>query len=363
MGSGLFPRCCAGSRVGTARAGGEGWRWEMCTVKWSAPHPRSPHTPQHPSPRSPVHSGPATQPQGSPAGLLSEGTYRTAMPAQGTGHPGTARAWHRSGANAGTVSVPLQDPSPKSCPAAGSVLPGAAGVPQQDPFHRGLWVPHNRIHPLGGWWQGQKGMAGTAGTGPFAPWSIMYINIEAVCIHPMYICTSGGCAGVTGTPVATITGAPGPSLEPRVAVEGAGLGVAPGRGAGVEDGHAAAAGADHVGDEAGAVGADVAQDRALGVDVGEFLLHPAPARPRERAAAQGTPSAPAGGGGGERGRKAQGLTGRAPSGAAARPWAAASPAGSRSPARRRGCEPASWKASSSAGMWESGRDGPETGMG
>lgn len=96
--------------------------------------------------------------------------------------------------------------------------------------------------------------------------------------------------------------------------------MAPGRGAGVEDGHAAAAGADHVGDEAGAVGADVAQDRALGVDVREFLLHPAPARPRERAAAQGTPSAPAGGGGGrERGRKAQGLTGRASSGAAAGP--------------------------------------------
>jgi len=112
----------------------------------------------------------------------------------------------------------------------------------------------------------------------------------------MYICTSGWavsgvCAGAAGTP------APDPSLVPGVAVEGAGLGGAARRG--VEDGHAAAAGADDVGDEAGAVAADVTQDGALGVDVGELLFHPAPARARERAAAWGTPSAPARGGGGE----------------------------------------------------------------
>lgn len=117
----------------------------------------------------------------------------------------------------------------------------------------------------------------------------------------MYIrvATSRVCTGAAGTP------APGPSLVPGVDVKGAGLGAAR---CGIEDGHAAAAGADDVGDEAGAVAADVAQDGALGVDVGELLFHPAPARAWERAAAQGTPSAPAQGEGGAGGvgRKAQG---------------------------------------------------------
>lgn len=108
----------------------------------------------------------------------------------------------------------------------------------------------------------------------------------------MYIrvATSRVCTGAAGTP------APGPSLVPGVDVKGAGLGGA--ARCGIEDGHAAAAGADDVGDEAGAVAADVAQDRALGVDVGELLFHPAPACALERAAGQGIPSAPARGGGG-----------------------------------------------------------------
>lgn len=80
------------------------------------------------------------------------------------------------------------------------------------------------------------------------------------------------------------------SLVPGVAIEGAGLGAA---WRSVEDGHAAAAGADDVSDEAGAVAADVTQDGALGIDVGELLFHPAPARARERAMAQDIWSAPA----------------------------------------------------------------------
>lgn len=83
----------------------------------------------------------------------------------------------------------------------------------------------------------------------------------------------------------------GPSLVPVVTVEGASLGTA---WRSVEDSHAAAAGADDIGDEAGAVGADIAEDRALGVDVGELLFHSAPGRALERAAGTRHPISPQG---------------------------------------------------------------------
>lgn len=160
---------------------------------------------------------------------------------------------------------------------------------------------------------------------------------------------------------------PSPSLVPRVTVERAGLGAA---GRGVEDGHAAAAGADDVGDEGGAVATDVAQDGALGVDVRELLFHPAPGRGLQRAAAPDTPiSTHPGRRRGRRRKGEEGLTGRSLCAAAAGLWPAASSGGSRSPARRRGCEPVSWKASSSAGCagvsagWGRGRDSDGTGLG
>lgn len=230
--------------------------------------------------------------------------------------------------------------------------------PQQDPSPPGA-VPASH------WWWGWQ--VPRCAAGPRLP-LVRKIYKYRGCMYTSYVymyiwvAASGVCAGAAGTLM------PGPSLVPGVAVEGTGLDGAARRG--VEDGHAAAAGADDVGDEAGAVAADVAQDGALGVDVGELLFHPAPARAWERAAAQGTLSAPwpqeeEEEGGGR--LRAAGLTGRSLSSTAAGLWPAASPGGSQSPARRQGCEPASWKASSSAGCvgvrvgrgqgWGRGREG------
>jgi len=118
---------------------------------------------------------------------------------------------------------------------------------------------------------------------PRIAWSIMsvrYINIEAVCVHPMYICTSGRVGA-------------GPSLVPGAAAQGArGGGPA---GGGVEDGDAAAAGTDNVGHETRAVTADVAEHGALSVDVGELLLHPTPARTWQRAVGAACAVSPGGG--------------------------------------------------------------------
>lgn len=60
-------------------------------------------------------------------------------------------------------------------------------------------------------------------------------------------------------------------------VEGLGLATASWRS--VEDVHALAAGTHHVGHKAGALTADVLQDTAVGVDVGERLLHTLPLWP------------------------------------------------------------------------------------
>lgn len=57
-----------------------------------------------------------------------------------------------------------------------------------------------------------------------------------------------------------------------------GLSLAAPAGRSVQDVHALAAGADHVGDEAGTVAADVLEHGAVRVDDGELLLHAAPAR-------------------------------------------------------------------------------------
>lgn len=233
----------------------------MTDVHGDMGFPRTPslHSPQHPSPRSPVTQQQARGPRaaqrvyygGDIQNSHASPGHRAPRHSQGLAHK------RGRGASAGAVPVPQQDPSPRSCPAAGSIPSRTEGD--------GRDSQNGSFFPL-----------------------VHHVYKYRSCVYPSYVYMyiGGPCPSA------------GPSLEPRVAVEGAGLGVAPGRGAGVEHGHAAAAGAHHVRHKARTVRADVAQHRALGVDVREFLLHPAPARPRERAAAQGTPSAPRGGGGG-----------------------------------------------------------------
>lgn len=305
-------------------------RTHEATAVWSraAGHPalgpQDTGPPTSPPPL-PTPTPPAQEPPLWPRGAARDGLLSGPLCTERCGairRPSPARPWHCSGAGGAEDAPGRGSPSPKGRASVPSAA-GTGGSPGDV-----------------GW-----GTRGRPAAGPAPPWSVRYINIEAVCPSVclslyIYIYVHPGGAGA------------GPSLVPGLAAGGAVR-------RGVEDGHAAAAGADDVGDEAAAVAADVAQDRALGVDVGELLFHAAPARALQRAVgAERVVSPQKEEEEEEAGRKAAegagpswgtGLTGRFPSCAAAGLWPAVIPGGSRSPVRRQGCEPASWKASSSAG--------------
>lgn len=206
-------------------------------VEHPAPTPGAARAPQHPLPRLPFtsHSGTAIRPRGSPAGLLARG--RCTVPGVAITDPAQPGLGTKAGLRAAKAGG-------CGCPTVGYVPPGAMSVSKQEEQ-----APH-------------------CATGPCYP-LVHKVYKYRGCMYTSYVymyiqvATKGDC-----TPV------PDPSLVPGVTVEGAGLGTA---GRGVEDSHAAATGADDVGDEAGTVTADVAQDGALGIDVRELLFHSAPA--------------------------------------------------------------------------------------
>lgn len=190
QGWGCSHRPCVGSRVGQEGwpelgGGGDGHaQVGHGGVKGVVGHPaltprggRS-HPPStlRPSSLPPPHSGTATRPRGQPSGFI-----------------------HRS------EDVQSSRASPRRWAPRRGLAPARRSQGLAQKRGRGIWGggakagscghPRSRIHPPQGLCQRPTG--GGDGRCPAvlpvlaSPWSVRYINIEAVCIHPMYICTSG----------------------------------------------------------------------------------------------------------------------------------------------------------------------------
>lgn len=142
-------------------------RTHRAMAVWSRPvgHPAlgpqdtetTPHPPQHPFPQPPQHRSRRCGPEGQPGMVYFRGPLCTER-CGAVRHPSPARPWHCSGAGGAEDAPGRASPSPKGRASVPSAA-GTGGSPGDV-----------------GW-----GIRGRPAAGPTPPWSVRYINIEAVC--------------------------------------------------------------------------------------------------------------------------------------------------------------------------------------